>query len=106
MKKLILYEDNYADEFDVYGMSIVTEEFWNWYIETARRLFEQGKGIEYSFGTNEFVEYNSLSDFMSCFTVKNIPEEHAEIVKMYFGENYGEGIPELYLENDDRPEPW
>lgn len=105
MKKIVLYEDNYADEFDVHGMDIVTEEFWNWYIETAKKLFERNDNPEYSFGTNEYIEYDSLEDFMSCFSVTDIPEYHVEIIEKYLGKNWGKGIPELYIE-DERPLPW
>lgn len=104
--KFILFEDNYADEFDVHAFEICKDEYWKWYLETAKILFERGMKTSYNIGTNESIEYDSLDDFMSCFQVRDISDDDAIVINEYFPYGFSKGIPELYLEDDDRPELW
>lgn len=44
---------------------------------------------EYYIGSNEFIEYESYDDFMSCFTEKDVTDQEASIIDKYFGEESG-----------------
>ena len=91
---LVRFEENWADEMDIYGFAIFTTEEYNNWCHTLSRLREAMKHavFTYSFGTNEEQEYEDFEEFLNCFTAKVIPAEHAEMFRGAFDtdEYYGQ----------------
>ena len=91
---LVRFEENWADEMDIYGFAIFTTEEYNNWCHTLSRLREAMKHavFTYSFGTNEEQEYEDFEEFMNCFTAKVIPAEHAKMFRGAFDtdEYYGQ----------------
>lgn len=91
---LVRFEENWADEMDIYGFAIFTTEEYNNWCNALSRLREAMKHavFTYSFGTNEEQEYEDFEEFLNCFTAKIIPAEHAEMFRGAFDtdEYYGQ----------------
>lgn len=91
---LVRFEENWADEMDIYGFAIFTAEEYNNWCHVLSRLREAMKHavFTYSFGTNEEQEYEDFEEFLNCFKVKVIPAEHAEMFRNAFDTNeyYGQ----------------
>lgn len=116
---LINFNDNYADEFDVNGFRIATEEEWEQEKESMKAAFAASqeiqdffydpdipsyrrnyrRTIEMYFGTNEALEWDSYDDAISCFSAVKITEEEAESLNRLLNPgNYGYGIiPDHYF---------
>lgn len=109
MKKqvLVLFEDNWADEMDIYGFSIMTEDQWNYRVLELKAIEYP---IEVPFGTNESNEYYSAEEMLECYTVKEITDEEAEIIRRLLSDDYGrfsipEGnAPQEFYDNNKYPE--
>ena len=86
---LVKFNDNYADEFDVGGFRFYEEKEWNKYKKLVKEKIKFPK--EASFGTNEFIEYNSAEDYFKCTEVKKLSEEEYNFLVKLFGK-YGIGI--------------
>lgn len=87
---LVSYEEDYADEFDVSGMKIFTEEEYNSFLNNqryAKELEEKGElekdfgRIELYFGTNEFLDFNSVDEIIKVLKVQEITEQEFNILK-------------------------
>jgi hypothetical protein len=82
---MITYSDNWADEFDVEGISIFTEHEWNEYKEDAKKYFEKNGSYTFYFGTNQEMYYDSLKDFLEAFTKTKINENEYKVLSDYVG---------------------
>lgn len=79
---LIIFEDNWADEMDLWSFIIISQEKWQYKVnEMQNTSFPR----EVCFGTNEYNEYESASDFLSHFEIKTITVEEVEVIKRLFG---------------------
>lgn len=58
---LIKFSADYADEFNIYGFSIVSEEVWNDYVRHLHNYLNDQEEYEWFFGTNEFIYFDSSS---------------------------------------------
>lgn len=83
--KLIKYNDNYADEFDVEGFLILTDEEWENQLHISKLVFDTLGSVEIYFGTNEFIEYDSFDEWLNTFKVKDISDELAKEIIEIFG---------------------
>jgi|SRR6185369_5874980 len=106
-KLLIKFDNNYADEFDVEGFLVLSQQDWEKHQELAKKVFKQKGGeVEVGFGTNEAVSYYSLEDYLSSFDVTEITQEQYQVLWDLFGVHtkeysYGRGkdkvtIPESF----------
>jgi hypothetical protein len=80
---LVKFKKDYADEFDVTGVMVVSKETWEKELEkfkTAKYPFEK------YFGTNEYLEFDSFKDAMRSFKVYDLTQEEYEILKKFFHE--------------------
>lgn len=86
-KIFVRFSDDYADEFDAEGFTIFdTIEEWNKIVEGMPE-----ECIEASFGTNEYVSYDSKEDYLSAFVVKEITDDEAKFIISLFGnDNFGQ----------------
>ena len=72
---LVSFESNYADEFDVFGLKVFeNDQAWREYLnewkeEFKTQISEENTEIEWYFGTNEFIIFNSWSEFKDCFEI-------------------------------------
>ena len=80
MKKyLVQYNGNYADEFDVYFHSVMTEE----QLEEAKGLIQKiGWNEEkFYFGTNEYIDVSSSELLRNLNKAKEITDEQFRILE-------------------------
>lgn len=101
MYKLVKYEDNYADEFDIVGFKIMTEqEYFEWRDMVEKSfLFDEDNQVrdttdrEFYFGTNEFVTYQNANQYFDQLEVIDLANhEAAALLSMFAKEiQYGYG---------------
>ena len=84
MMWLIKFCDNWSDEMDMEGFTILSHSDYTEYrsllCDTAK-MIDSGKVFELYFGTNEWNEYTSGEEFIRCFSVKAINPFEAELLK-------------------------
>lgn len=98
---LVKYKSNWADEMNIYGLALLTEEDKS-YIESLKL------GVEYYLthhvGTNEDIEYKSLEGLLDCYTWTRITESEYQTLNRLIGDNYGHFYyPEIEEEKVDSP---
>lgn len=102
---LISLDTCWADEFDVNGLWVTTQDEYDVFL---KRLNEVNfKNQEIYFGTNEAVEYSSKEDFLSDIFVTEVSESfHDEFYSIFQSYTYGMiDIPYL-LEIFEGEEGW
>ena len=88
MDILIKFEADYADESDVYGFRIMSEEEW----ESLKNKIENlHYPLEFYFGTNEAMEFNSSQDIMESFTTTQLTSQDSECLFKHF-KNYTDKV--------------
>lgn len=87
---LITVIQDWADEFDTYGFSIMLKSQYEEYLENIKKYFnEGGEPVEVCFGTNENHYYESADDVIDCLTIKNISEPEFKTIKNLIGITFG-----------------
>jgi hypothetical protein len=81
MPKLIKFQEDYSDEFDVYGFVVLTYRQWEQYQEMFKCL-ELPK--EYYFGTNEMIIFSSPEEIMSSLKVSDMTIQDEISLKKLF----------------------
>lgn len=84
MMWLVKLTDNWADEMDIEGFSIMsTGQFTQWAntVEEVAKKIDEGHSFEWYFGTNEWIDWNSGKDFKEAFNCEVITDEEAEVLK-------------------------
>ena len=84
MMWLVKLTDNWADEMDIEGFSIMsTGQFTLWAktVEEVAKKIDEGHSFEWYFGTNECIVWNSGKDFKEAFSCEVITDEEAEVLK-------------------------
>lgn len=97
-KLLVIYSEDWADEFQVSGFQVMDEITWNQYVDTVNTLVDWP--AECYFGTNEFQKWHSAEEHLSNFTVKPITDEQAVFLGEHFT-SYGSQGHFLMVELDD-----
>lgn len=93
---LAKYEADYADEFDVYGLAVLTEEDKNYFDNLPEQQYC------HSFGSNDAIEYETKAELLSNYTWTELYKEEAELVIKLIGKYYGKFYyPEVELKPDD-----
>ncbi|MEY4572904.1 MAG: hypothetical protein RLZ10_2161 [Bacteroidota bacterium] len=90
---LVQFSDCWADEFDVEGFCVMSnEEIADWK-QRFEEIFDKYGEYEYSFGTNEGIDYKNIDDLMRNFVFIPIDEVSANLLKGCFTSTYygGEG---------------
>ena len=81
-KFLVIWKDNWADEIDVVGVTIMTVATIE-KIEIFANLFYKihpGETASLYIGSNQNIEYRSTEDFFRSFTFVKIDEETEEVL--------------------------
>jgi len=83
---LLSFHDNYADEFDLSGFAIISEEAWQKNIDRAEEYFSNNScPYSHGFGTNEELEYETILQYRRKFTLLRSlnPEESKNLLAMF-----------------------
>lgn len=87
--KLVKFDKNWADECDVYGFRVMSDDSWN----ELRTLIENSTSFEMYFGTNEGwgdgYGDDAASDLLEDLKAVDITVEQAETIIGLFGASYG-----------------
>ena len=88
MAKLIKFQADWADEFDVYGFKVVTDIEWE-QIQEAIQKIEYPR--EYGFGTNEQILFESSDEFMRALKVVDVTDDEVEVLQKCFPKPWKDG---------------
>lgn len=91
MKWLVKLADNWADEMDIEGFSIMsTGQFTQWAktVEEVAKKIDEGHNFEWYIGTNEWIDWEDGKSFKEAFTCEVITDEEAEVLKRFLLEGY------------------
>lgn len=84
MMWLVKLADNWADEMDIEGFSIMsTSDFtlWAQTVEAVTKKIDEGHSFEWYIGTNEWIDWESGKDFKEAFACEVITDEDAAVLK-------------------------
>ena len=87
MMWLIKFTDNWADEMDTEGFSIMsTGQFTQWAktVEEVAKKIDEGHSFEWYIGTNELINWNSGKNFKEAFSCEVIADKEAEVLKRLY----------------------
>lgn len=93
---LVKYEANYADEFEVYGLAILTEN--------DKQYFDNLDNfpVIQNIGTNKDIQYGNKKQLLSKYSWTVITDEQAEWISRLIGYDYGHFFyPEEDIDYDD-----
>lgn len=96
--KLVKFKDNYADEFDVEGFRLFTDDSWRAFLDQLPQYPD-----ETYFGTNEYIEYSTKASYLKTLEVLEISEKEYKILLKLFGTDiipYGYGMFLVPMEED------
>jgi len=100
---LYKFSDNWADEMDLEGFAILTENQKDVALTKIKREFKKGGTI--SFGTNEDNEYENLNAIMGCIEIDTITSQQYHTMKSIFPDGYfGQLGPLDYDSLDEFPD--
>ena len=92
MPVLVKMQKDYADEFDVYGFTVLSDKKW-------KQMQEVFKCIEfpseYYFGTNEMLTFESVDEIMQCLKIVDLSLEAEKVLRKLFSPTYSENDPEF-----------
>ena len=93
---LVKLNDNWADEMDVQGFSIMSSaDFVQWArtVERVAREIDAGHSFEFFIGTNEWIDWDSGRQFKDAFSCDVIEDFEAEALKrLLIGESRVYGV--------------
>lgn len=95
MAKLIDWDIDYADEFDVVGFIACTDKQYEKMYQDSLDAFKEREEsyedkssafpIEIYFGTNEAITFESQEDYFNSFQVESISDEELKVLQKIFG---------------------
>lgn len=96
---LLQFDDNYADEFNVYGSVIIDEDQHKYFyseVEQAVKTEDYSKLDEdytsdvcVMLGTNEDIEYKDIADLMNQVTCTELTEEEYNVLMKFGFDDFG-----------------
>lgn len=84
MMWLVELADNWADEMDIEGFSIMSEsDFAQWAktVKEVAKKIDKGYNFEWYIGTNEWINWEDGTSFKEAFTCEVITDEEAEVLR-------------------------
>lgn len=84
MYYLVKYNDNWADEMDINGFALFTEEEHDEFISMVNKicdLLRAGETFEYYIGTNEFIIHDYEPYFADSFKIHSISPLAYEFIR-------------------------
>lgn len=91
MMWLVKLADNWADEMDVEGFSIMSSSDFIQFarlVEKVAAKIDEGKSFEWYIGTNEWIDWQSGKEFKEAFSCDVITDEEADILKRLLLEGF------------------
>ena len=95
-KILLSWDTNWADEMDISGFVIISEEKAKTWKEKVKNFKEY---FNLCVGTNEEIEYSNGKELYDEVNSRKITQEEASIIEKYLGNSYG--YTEFYNQLDD-----
>lgn len=92
---LVVFDNDWGDEFQVTGYRLIPEAAWNAHQQEARAADDWPR--EQYFGTNEAFTYENAEDYLRHFRTRQITAEDAQMLQRIFGKDFGQ-FPELEFE--------
>lgn len=93
---IVIYRDNWADEFDIEAFQLFTEKEWLDATDSIDRSNDEQREIY--FGTNEFIEI-SPKEFFRNAIITELSLSRYNLIKNIIGETFGTIFIEGMLEN-------
>lgn len=91
MAKLVKFDGNWADEMDVSGVKVISNELYDIVMKCLDIYFTNYGDLEISVGTNEDIIYKSKECFLRDVDIKDITkEEYNSWVKIMGCKEFGE----------------
>jgi len=80
---LVQMSRDYADEFDVHGFVVVSQEYFE---EAKKRILAMNsrKGLHLNFGTNESLTWSSARELIEDLDVTELPFAEAQMFAKHF----------------------
>lgn len=80
---------DWADEHDVYGIRIISDDAWNRFQEVLDCVpYPQ----EAYFGTNEELHFENKAEVLRAFEVSTLTDEEEAVFKKFFGNTYSDSV--------------
>lgn len=87
--KLVKWNDNWADEMDLNGFKLMSNEEYDTYIGGWKKAFEYKGSYTMCVGTNEDIEYESFEELVRTFDVSALTNGEYKTIEDHFGIEYG-----------------
>ena len=86
---LMKFKNDYCDEFEVQGFSLITLEHYKMYKFVFDNQDKYTESFDIGFGSNEELYFENLSEFLDHITVFEISTNDYRSINAYFGSDYG-----------------
>jgi len=83
--KLVTFKKDYADEFDVFGITIMTTNQLSNFLAEAKEY--KGYPVEMCFGTNECLDFQSFDDLFDSLEFSSMSAEMVDTLEALFDGN-------------------
>lgn len=87
--KLVKWSDNWADEMDLDGFKVFTNEEFEAYIQGWKKAFEYRGSYTMCVGTNEEIEYESFEEFERTLDVSALDHGEYRTIQDHLGDEFG-----------------
>lgn len=108
---LVQFSDNYADEFDVSGFDVWTENQFIEFYEKLGQLIAKEPEVNYNDYSDysEYykaivLEFNYWKEYINCFSYKEIYEEEYNTIRKFFPYAYGIFPSDMIYEENEKDE--
>ena len=81
--KLLKYFGNWADEMNIYGIKIMTDDEFNLWVAGLSKFFDKRESWTWYIGTNEEIEFGSAAQLLSYMTIIDLKEDEADVFIKY-----------------------
>ncbi|MEC0031032.1 hypothetical protein P4L24_24630 [Bacillus cereus] len=105
---LLKFDDNWADEMDLDGHMVLTEEQHEKFQERVKRAAP----FTFYVGTNEEIEYDDTDELERAYEIEEMTEEDRKILQKLgitntgFAEQFFDNVCQYGDENYDRESDW
>lgn len=96
---LLTYDDNYADEFNIHGLRVITKEQYEKSLKELDLYFEKYESYYWYFGTNEAMEYHCAESLLGAYDVVDLTEEQYLFYKQENLLNFGHTGPLPFIDS-------
>ena len=92
MKWLVKFADNWADEFDIEGFMVLSnEEFMQWarLVEEVSKKIDSGCSFAWYFGSEDYICYKEGQKLKASFNCDVITDSQASVINNLLINGYG-----------------